>query len=224
MNTHPKEFRFESLFPLKNLRQVHSPHTHRCQLGIVYYNCISFIVIFADYVYLYDVCNSENKLLTTLPKFTWLYSVYMNTDVDMCEQIIFVHQLLLIDFHIGQPFPVDACPSLVSNNKNVIEVILLYHPIYCNKWLKHIFMFIGLCGWWRPLQGKDDVTGEPLEQRHDDKPETVQKRLEAYKQMTEPVLNFYRYYRHFLNACFVLILLKIFNLVFLNSFAVLQSW
>jgi len=88
---------------------------------------------------------------------------------------------------------------------NVIEVtISLYHPIYCNiSWLKHIFMFIVLCGWWCPLQGKDDVTGEPLEQRHDDKPETVQKRLEAYKKMTEPVLNFYRYYRHFFNACFM---------------------
>lgn len=45
---------------------------------------------------------------------------------------------------------------------------------------------------WCLLQGKDDMTGEPLVQRHDDKPETVEKRLEAYRKMTEPVLNFYK--------------------------------
>ncbi|KAI0231314.1 GTP:AMP phosphotransferase AK3, mitochondrial [Lamellibrachia satsuma] len=42
------------------------------------------------------------------------------------------------------------------------------------------------------VPGKDDMTGEPLVQRHDDKPETVEKRLEAYRKMTEPVLNFYK--------------------------------
>ena len=42
------------------------------------------------------------------------------------------------------------------------------------------------------LQGTDDVTGEPLIQRGDDKPETVKKRLEAYGEMTAPVLNFYK--------------------------------
>lgn len=42
------------------------------------------------------------------------------------------------------------------------------------------------------IPGKDDVTGEPLEQRPDDKPEVVQKRLEDYKKMTEPVINYYR--------------------------------
>ncbi|CAN7938254.1 unnamed protein product [Ixodes hexagonus] len=38
---------------------------------------------------------------------------------------------------------------------------------------------------------KDDVTGEPLEQRADDKPETVKARLDAYRSQTEPVLAFY---------------------------------
>ncbi|KAM7292656.1 GTP:AMP phosphotransferase AK3, mitochondrial [Ixodes scapularis] len=38
---------------------------------------------------------------------------------------------------------------------------------------------------------KDDETGEPLEQRADDKPETVKARLEAYRTLTEPVLAFY---------------------------------
>ncbi|XP_074643217.1 GTP:AMP phosphotransferase AK3, mitochondrial-like isoform X2 [Tubulanus polymorphus] len=40
--------------------------------------------------------------------------------------------------------------------------------------------------------GLDDVTGEQLTQREDDKPETVFARLEQYKMMTEPVLNYYR--------------------------------
>ncbi|KAK3606155.1 hypothetical protein CHS0354_010788 [Potamilus streckersoni] len=42
------------------------------------------------------------------------------------------------------------------------------------------------------VPGKDDVTGEPLIQRDDDKEETVCKRLETYQKLTQPVLNFYR--------------------------------
>lgn len=38
----------------------------------------------------------------------------------------------------------------------------------------------------------DDVTGEPLEQRNDDKPETVKKRLEIYENLTKPVTDYYR--------------------------------
>lgn len=51
--------------------------------------------------------------------------------------------------------------------------------------------------WITDLQGIDDVTGEELIQREDDKPETVRKRLETYQQHTEPLLNYYRYiYMH----------------------------
>ncbi|KAG5872294.1 hypothetical protein JTB14_022616 [Gonioctena quinquepunctata] len=39
---------------------------------------------------------------------------------------------------------------------------------------------------------KDDITGEPLIQREDDKPEVVLKRLELYEQMTKPVIEFYK--------------------------------
>lgn len=39
---------------------------------------------------------------------------------------------------------------------------------------------------------KDDVTGEDLEQREDDKPETVKKRLEIYEKCVEPINDFYR--------------------------------
>lgn len=41
------------------------------------------------------------------------------------------------------------------------------------------------------VEGKDDVTGEPLIQRDDDKPEAVRKRLEAYDSMTAPLIKYY---------------------------------
>ncbi|XP_017265937.1 GTP:AMP phosphotransferase AK3, mitochondrial [Kryptolebias marmoratus] len=42
------------------------------------------------------------------------------------------------------------------------------------------------------VTGLDDVTGEPLVQRDDDKPETVTRRLKGYETQTEPVLEYYR--------------------------------
>ncbi|XP_040054393.1 GTP:AMP phosphotransferase AK3, mitochondrial isoform X1 [Gasterosteus aculeatus] len=42
------------------------------------------------------------------------------------------------------------------------------------------------------VPGLDDVTGETLVQREDDTPETVTRRLKAYQNQTEPVLEFYR--------------------------------
>ena len=41
------------------------------------------------------------------------------------------------------------------------------------------------------VEGKDDVTGEPLVQRDDDKEETVKKRLEVYHAQTKPLVDFY---------------------------------
>ena len=40
-------------------------------------------------------------------------------------------------------------------------------------------------------EGKDDVTGEPLVQRDDDKEETVQKRLQVYDEQTRPLVDYY---------------------------------
>jgi adenylate kinase len=42
------------------------------------------------------------------------------------------------------------------------------------------------------VEGKDDVTGEPLVQRDDDKEEVVRKRLEVYHAQTEPLVNYYK--------------------------------
>lgn len=40
--------------------------------------------------------------------------------------------------------------------------------------------------------GKDNVTGEPLIHRDDDKEETVKKRLAVYSEQTQPLINYYR--------------------------------
>ena len=38
----------------------------------------------------------------------------------------------------------------------------------------------------------DDLTGEPLIQREDDKEDTIKQRLEVYRNQTEPLVNFYQ--------------------------------
>lgn len=42
------------------------------------------------------------------------------------------------------------------------------------------------------VPGKDDITGEDLIQREDDKPDTVLARLQNYQNQTQPVLDFYK--------------------------------
>lgn len=41
-------------------------------------------------------------------------------------------------------------------------------------------------------QGVDDLTGEPLVQREDDKPEAVAARLRKYKDAAKPVIELYK--------------------------------
>ncbi|MDX9718391.1 MAG: nucleoside monophosphate kinase, partial [Thauera sp.] len=41
------------------------------------------------------------------------------------------------------------------------------------------------------VEGKDDVTGEDLVQRDDDKEETVKKRLDVYHSQTKPLVEYY---------------------------------
>ncbi|GHA68323.1 adenylate kinase [Formosimonas limnophila] len=41
------------------------------------------------------------------------------------------------------------------------------------------------------VEGKDDVTGEDLILREDDKEETVRKRLDVYQQQTRPLIDYY---------------------------------
>ena len=41
------------------------------------------------------------------------------------------------------------------------------------------------------VEGRDDVTGEPLVQREDDKEETVKNRLRVYAEQTRPLVDYY---------------------------------
>jgi len=41
------------------------------------------------------------------------------------------------------------------------------------------------------VEGRDDVTGEPLVQRDDDKEATVRQRLEVYRRQTRPLVDYY---------------------------------
>ena len=41
------------------------------------------------------------------------------------------------------------------------------------------------------VEGKDDLTGEPLVQRDDDREQTVRKRLEVYRAQTRPLVDYY---------------------------------
>ena len=41
------------------------------------------------------------------------------------------------------------------------------------------------------VEGRDDVTGEPLVQRDDDREETVRRRLEVYRAQTRPLVEYY---------------------------------
>ena len=41
------------------------------------------------------------------------------------------------------------------------------------------------------VEGRDDVSGEPLVQRDDDREETVRKRLEVYRRQTRPLVDYY---------------------------------
>jgi adenylate kinase len=42
------------------------------------------------------------------------------------------------------------------------------------------------------VEGRDDVTGEPLVQREDDREDTVRERLEVYRAQTRPLIDYYR--------------------------------
>ena len=45
------------------------------------------------------------------------------------------------------------------------------------------------------MEGIDDVTGEPLVQRDDDREATVRHRLAVYHEQTEPIIQYYRQWR-----------------------------
>lgn len=59
--------------------------------------------------------------------------------------------------------------------------------LYFSSWSR-----VDLCCVHDLPQGKDDVTGEPLVQHDDDKPEALMARLRHYKDVAKPVMDLYK--------------------------------
>lgn len=82
--------------------------------------------------------------------------------------------------------PVDVVLNLVVPFEVIIDRVK-------NRWVHLPSGRVYNIGFNMPkVEGKDDVTGEDLVQRPDDKPEAVRKRLEIYESTTQPVIVFYK--------------------------------
>jgi nucleoside-triphosphate--adenylate kinase len=83
-------------------------------------------------------------------------------------------------------FPIDCLISLDIPHQTIIDRL-------SNRWIHAPSGRIYSYDYNPPkIHNKDDITGEPLSQRDDDKPETISKRLISYEQMTKPLIEYYR--------------------------------
>ncbi|XP_015607028.1 GTP:AMP phosphotransferase AK3, mitochondrial [Cephus cinctus] len=83
-------------------------------------------------------------------------------------------------------YPINVVLNLVVPYSRILERVK-------NRWVHLPSGRVYNIGFNDPkVAGKDDVTGEDLCQREDDKPEIVQKRLDDYAKSTEPVISYYR--------------------------------
>jgi adenylate kinase len=80
-----------------------------------------------------------------------------------------------IDFVLEIDVPFDAIIERMSGRRSHTTSGRTYHVIYNPP----------------KLEGKDDLTGDALIQRDDDKEETVRKRLEVYSAQTRPLVAYY---------------------------------
>ncbi len=86
---------------------------------------------------------------------------------------------------LGKSMKIDAVISLIIPHQTIVDRI-------ANRWV-HMPSGRTYAYDYNPPKviGKDDVTGEPLTQRDDDKPAVVKARLENYENMTKPLIAFY---------------------------------
>ncbi len=80
-----------------------------------------------------------------------------------------------LDFVLEIDVPFDAIIERMSGRRSHTASGRIYHVKYNPP----------------KLEGKDDVTGEALVQRDDDKEDTVRKRLEVYSAQTRPLVAYY---------------------------------
>jgi len=86
---------------------------------------------------------------------------------------------------LDQSIDVDVVVDLDIPNETIVERI-------ADRWIHPASGRVYNYSYNPPkVQGKDDVTGEDLIQREDDKPETVTRRLVAYDEVTAPLVEYY---------------------------------
>lgn len=66
-------------------------------------------------------------------------------------------------------------------------------------------------------QGRDDISGEPLIQQDDDKPEALVARLRHYKDVAKPIIDLYKYVHPSLHFTFLKALCKLLALTILYT-------
>ncbi|MDC0069042.1 adenylate kinase [Gammaproteobacteria bacterium] len=99
----------------------------------------------------------------------------------------------------GFPRTIPQANSLVSQNIEIDHVLEIYVPddeIVARLSGRRIHLESGRVYHvdHNPpnVESVDDITGEPLVQREDDKEETVLERLKVYREQTEPLVSFYQ--------------------------------
>jgi adenylate kinase len=81
---------------------------------------------------------------------------------------------------------IDYVVELVVDDEEIVQRMSgrLYHPGSGRIYHAH---------YKKPkLDGQDDITGEPLVQREDDKEQTVRQRLQVYRKQTYPLIDYYQ--------------------------------
>jgi len=87
-----------------------------------------------------------------------------------------VSQSIEIDYVIEITVPDEEIVSRLSGRRLHLESGRVYH-VHNNR---------------PKVEGVDDITGETLVQREDDKEETIVERLNVYREQTEPLVSFYK--------------------------------
>ena len=87
-----------------------------------------------------------------------------------------VSQNIEIDYVIEINVPDEEIVSRLSGRRLHLESGRVYH-VHNNR---------------PKVEGVDDITGETLVQREDDKEETILERLNVYREQTEPLVSFYK--------------------------------
>jgi len=91
------------------------------------------------------------------------------------EQAIALEKSMHVDFVINLDIPTDTIVVRLSD-----------------RWIHPGSGRVYSYGYKPPkVPEKDDITGEPLEQREDDKPENIRRRLRAYDEATLPMVDYY---------------------------------